>query len=91
MLRRIAVLSMLSMLLAGCATAPDHPVGWYMVSPIPTANYPEGDINSEVLTWQRIEDFPSVAKCEDSLLEVNRRIHRPVDCIASNDIRLNPL
>ncbi len=90
MLRRVAVLLMV-LCATNCARAvdpiPKDQVVWYMISPPPSAAYPEGDMNSSVSTWERIDMFPSAADCQQAELKITHD-GRPVDCIASDDIRL---
>jgi hypothetical protein len=85
--RRAALFALL-MLAASCATPPPDPVVWYVVSPIPSQDFPHGNINSPMSTWERLQNFPSAAECRDALRGIRNNIHRPANCVASNDSRL---
>ena len=85
-LRRLAVVVLLGSLLS-CASAPD-PITWYVLSPPPTADYPEGNLDTQIITWERIDMFPSDAECLKALLKIHDRIHRPVQCVPSDDPQL---
>ena len=85
-LRRLAVIVLLGSLLS-CASAPD-PVTWYVLSPHPTADYPEGNLDTQIITWERIDMFPTSADCLRELLKIHERIHRPVECVPSDDPQL---
>jgi hypothetical protein len=86
MLRRLAVIVLLGSLLS-CASAAD-PITWYVLSPPPTADYPEGNLDTQITTWERIDVFPTSAECEKALLKIHNQIHRPVQCVPSDDHRL---
>jgi len=86
MLRRLAVVVLLGSL-SSCATAPD-PITWYVLSPLPSADYPEGNLDTQITTWERIDVFPSSAECLKELLKIHNQIHRPVQCVPSNDPQL---
>jgi hypothetical protein len=90
MVRRLALIAIL-VGLVGCATAPPAPVVWYLVSPKPTTDFPHGDLYSAMWTWERVREFPTATDCQNALMTIHNEIHRPVDCIASNDRRMNPL
>ncbi len=89
MLQRFLLLAML-LSVTSCATEPEHQIVWYLISPRPSAGYPYGDINSDPVGWERIQTFHTSAECEDSVLKIHHD-GRPMDCIASNDVKLNPL
>jgi len=89
MLRRIALVS-IALCAMSCFTLTDQKVDWYMISPKASADYPNGDINSDVATWQRIQVFRNADQCEEAEANIKTDDH-PVDCIASNDRRLNPM
>jgi len=76
------------MMAAGCATTPPEPVVWYVISPVPSQNFPHGNINSPMSTWEKVKNFPSAADCRDAIQGIHNDLHRPVNCIASNDPRL---
>src|SRR5215467_9038840 len=86
MLRRSAVVVLLGDVLH-CWTAP-HPVSLYVLSPTPTADYPEGNLDTQINSWDRLDVFPTSAECLKALLEIHNRIHRPVQCVPSNDPQL---
>ena len=86
MLRRLAVVVLLGGL-SSCATASD-PITWYVLSPPPTADYPEGNLDTEITTWERIDMFPTSAECLKALLKIHNQIHRPVQCVPSDDPQL---
>src|SRR5262252_6688641 len=86
MLRRLAVVVLLGSLLS-CATAPD-PVTWYVLSPPPSPGYPEGNLDTQIITWERIDVFPTRAECLKALPQIQDRIHRPVQCVPSDDPQL---
>jgi hypothetical protein len=86
MLRRSAVVALLVSVLS-CATAPD-PVDWYVLSPPPAADYPEGNLDTQIITWDRIDMFPTSADCFKALLKIHNQTHRPVRCVPSNDPEL---
>lgn len=86
-MRRRAALFAFLMITAGCAT-PSAPVVWYVVSPTPSRDFPHGNINSPISTWETIQTFPSVNDCRDALRGIRNDIHRPANCVASNDPRL---
>ena len=85
---RSVLLSIALLSLAGCASAPPVPVVWYVVSPMASATYPHGNINSNVSHWEKVKDFPTGDACQDQLRDIHNQLHRPVDCVASNDPRL---
>jgi hypothetical protein len=88
MLRRSAVVVLLGSLLS-CASAPDpDPITWYVLSPPPTADYPEGNLDTQITTWERLDTFPTSADCLKALLKIHNQIHRPVQCVPSDDPRL---
>jgi hypothetical protein len=76
------------MIAAGCATTPHDPVVWYVISPIPTQDFPHGNINSPISIWEKLRNFPSAADCRDALRGIRNDLHRPANCVASNDPRL---
>jgi len=76
------------MMAAGCATTPPEPVVWYVISPVPSQNFPHGNINSPMSTWEKVKNFRSAADCRDAIQGIHNDLHRPVNCIASNDPRL---
>lgn len=85
--RRAALFAFL-MVTAGCATPPPDPVVWYVVSPNPTENFPHGNINSPMTTWAKLRTFPSADECRDAIRGIRNELHRPANCVASNDPRL---
>lgn len=86
MLRRLAVVVLLGSL-SSCATASD-PITWYALSPPPSHDYPEGNLDTQIITWERIDTFPTSAECLKALLKIHERIHRPVQCVPSDDPQL---
>ena len=87
MLRRFALVAMLAGLM-GCATAPETPVVWYVLSPTPTSTYPHGNLNSPLSTWEHIRQFATLGECDSAINQIHNELHRPVECVASNDQRL---
>ena len=85
-LRRLAVVVLLGSLLS-CATAPD-PITWYVLSPPPSAEYPEGNLDTQIITWERIDMFATGADCLRALPKIQDHIHRPVQCVPSDDPQL---
>ena len=86
MLRRSAVVVLLGSLLS-CATAPD-PITWYVLSPRPRADYPEGNLDTQLNTWEQLDTFTGSAACLEALLKIHNQIHRPVQCVPSDDPQL---
>lgn len=72
----------------GCATTPPAPVVWYALSPVPTTMFPHGDLNSKLTTWEQLKQFPTREECQTALRDIHNSLHRPLDCVASNDPRL---
>jgi hypothetical protein len=87
MLRGV-VLSVVLITAIGCVSAPPAPTNWYVLSPPATINYPHGNLNSNLSKWVKVKDFPSEDACQDQLRDIHNQLHRPVDCVASNDPRL---
>jgi hypothetical protein len=87
-MRRRAALFAFLMITAGCATTPPAPVVWYVISPTPSRDFPHGNINSPISTWEKVKNFPSVHDCRDALRGIRNDIHRPANCVASDDPRL---
>src|SRR5215467_7978195 len=87
-MRRRATLFAFLMIAASCATAPPDPVVWYAISPSPTQDFPHGNINSPISGWERLRNFTSAADCRDALRDIRNDIHRPANCVPSNDPRL---
>jgi len=85
---RYIVLFIAALSMIGCASAPPAPVVWYVVSPLPSTTYPHGNINSNLSSWEKVKDFPTGDACQDQLRDIHNQLHRPVDCVASNDPRL---
>jgi len=76
------------MIAAGCSTTPPDPAVWYVISPIPSQGFPHGNLNSPMSSWEKIKNFPSATDCRDAIQGIHNDLHRPVNCIASNDPRL---
>ena len=72
----------------GCVTTPPAPPVWYVLSPVPTTMFPHGDLNSRMSTWEQIKQFPTHEECQNALRDIHNNLHRPLDCVASNDPRL---
>ena len=45
--------------IASCVTANESAVAWYLISPRPSATYPDEDMNSPLSSWERIALFTS--------------------------------
>jgi hypothetical protein len=87
-MRRRATLFAFLMIAASCATTPPDPVVWYVISPIPTQDFPHGNINSPISRWEKLRNFPSADECRNALRGIRNEIHRPANCVPSNDPRL---
>ena len=87
-MRRAALLVAIVMIGAGCATSPPDPVVWYVVSPVPSEGFPHGNLNSPMYGWEKVRNFSSAAECRSAIQGIHNDLHRPVQCVASNDPRL---
>jgi hypothetical protein len=87
MLRR-SVLLVAFIAMGGCAPAAPQPVVWYILSPPATGGYPHGNLNTPVSTWDRLREFPTESDCQKAILDVHNEVHRPVNCVASDDARM---
>ena len=86
MLRRFVLLFLAGLL--GCATPPPAPVVWYVLSPTPDSTYPHGDLHSPMSTWTQIKQFATQAERLGAINDLHNQLHRPMECVASNDKRL---
>jgi hypothetical protein len=87
MLRGAALVVLMASLL-GCATAPEPPAAWYILSPPLSADYPQGNAGAPITSWVRIDRFQTVDECQDALLKIHNKIQRPVSCVSDDDPRL---
>ncbi len=86
-MRRALMLTAMIITLGACATPAPPPV-WYLVSPTPNENYPHGNLNSPMTGWEKVRNYPTADDCENAIMDMHNQLHRPVDCVASNDPRL---
>jgi len=86
-MRRALILTAMIVIVGACATPAPPPV-WYLVSPVPNDNYPHGNLNSPMTGWEKVRNYPTAVDCENATQDTHNQLHRPVDCVASNDPRL---
>jgi hypothetical protein len=84
-------------ILAGCAyrhrlasssVETKMPRTWFLVTAPPTQEFPLGDMQAPTSKWQQVTTFDTSAGCDAMLEQAENHLQRPVQCIASDDPRL---
>lgn len=74
---------------AGSSGETRLPRTWFLVVAPFTREFPGGDMHAPIANWPKVTTYDTSAACDAILIEAENNLQRPVQCVASDDPRLN--
>jgi hypothetical protein len=74
---------------AGTRGDTSAPHKWFLIAAPFTQEFPGGNLQAPLSKWPQITTFDAAETCEAGLQQAGNELQRPVQCIGSDDPRLN--